>query len=75
MPTIDLDMTENMYMFDLLPSTYMFLPFLTNTTDPASQCMLGLDVGHVGEVVFGQRAMSFFPFFIVYGRDINMALT
>ena len=80
MPTINIEIKQQYYQYDLGPSNYMFLPYLTNTSVPMSRCILGIDKteqalpnGDNDYVSLGQRAMSQLPYYVVYDRNLNTA--
>ena len=76
MPSINFEITDQNYQFNLDPSGYMFLPYI-NYTQPMSLCILGLDESpttlpdgteYIG---LGQRALATFPFYAVFDRETN----
>ena len=83
MPNINLEITGMKTQYDMSPGDYMFLPYL-NYTQPLSTtslCILGIDeipenrrlAGDIEYASIGQRAMSEFPFYIVFDTDNNSA--
>jgi len=78
MPTINIEIKEQEFQYDLGPQNYMFLPYLTQTSVPMSKCILGiyktngtLTGTDYEYVVLGQRALSQLPFYTVYDRVNN----
>ena len=76
MPSLNFEITDENYQFNLDPNQYMYLPYL-NYTQPMSLCVLGLEEStntlpdgteYVG---LGQRAMATFPFYAVFDRETN----
>ncbi len=80
MPTINIEIKQQFYQYDIGPANYMFLPYLTNTSVPMSRCILGIDKtekmlvnGDNDYVSLGQRAMTQLPYYVVYDREKNSA--
>ena len=79
MPQISMELSNKNFQYDLDAPDYMFLPYL-NYTQPMSLCILNIDKAPGtmpdGAEYFslGQRAMSKFPFYIVYDRQTNSAM-
>jgi hypothetical protein len=78
MPTINLELSNHNFQFDLGPDAYMFSPYL-NYTQPMSLCVLGVKAtpnamsDGTEYVSLGQRAMAFLPFYTVYDREKKSA--
>ena len=79
MPTLNFEIREKNFQYDMSPSQYMYLPYL-NYTQPMSLCILGIEqtmmnaLEGIEYVSLGQRALASFPVVTIYDREKNTAL-
>lgn len=79
MPSINFEIRNKDFQYDLDASEYMFLPYL-NYTQPMSLCILGLEptthttIATTNYVGLGQRALAKFPFYTVFNRKDNTSI-